>query len=188
MHKTNEKALYLFIDSWLSWRLKHPSSAENPSRYRWCSMCLRHPPSSSKRMIRWSTATTFRRKLFTTRSTFFQGHPPVFPPRPMVESFEGVSTTFVSIVFAGNTKPFADRFDAAGSCRKKRSPLPGSDYPEWYRVFSNKDISTQTGLKEVYNIFEEVLVGAPVFVRVNKSAGRCTLQSFARGHEVVADH
>ena len=29
----------------------------------------------------------------------WEAHPPVFPPRPVVASFEGVSTNFVSVVF-----------------------------------------------------------------------------------------
>ena len=83
-------------------------------------------------------------------------------------SLEGVSTTFVSIVFAGNTLPFASNFDAEGIGRKKGSPLPGSSYPEWYRVAAQKDIDTTENVAKVVKIFTDVLVGSPVFVRVKK--------------------
>ena len=108
------------------------------------------------------------KEAFVDDVNIFQGHPPVFPPRPVVASFEGDSAAFVSIVFAGNTKPFASRFDGAGIGRKRGNPLPGSTFNEWCRVVNQKDISLEPGLAEIYAVFTEVLAGSPVFVRIKK--------------------
>ena len=51
---------------------------------------------------------------FSDKVIVFDGHPPAFPPRPLVANIEGVSQTFANIVVSGNTKPFRDAFDLAG--------------------------------------------------------------------------
>ena len=89
----------------------------------------------------------------------------------MVASIEGDSNSLVSIVFAGNTKPFASNFDLAGIGRKKGPPLSPKDanYPEWYRVLNQKSIAEPAHRDELLEIFgSKVLQGSPAFIRIKK--------------------
>ena len=170
-NKSSLKSLFLYADSWLTWRLDHPSSAEDPPFPPKVAIIIHVPNEIElefKPEDRMENEVTISRHPFDDKANVWEGHPPVFPSRPVVASIEGISNNFVAVVFAGNTKPFATNFDAAGIGRKKGTPLPGSEFPEWYRVVSNKDIGTDEGLKEICNVFAEVLVGAPVFVRIKK--------------------
>jgi hypothetical protein len=169
INKDREKSFYLLLDSWLTWRLVNPSSPQDPPFPAKVSLAF-HVASTSPLEFNeddaMDNAVSISRADFTDVVNIFQGHPPAFPPRPVVASLEGLSTAFISIVFAGNTIPFKSRFDIAGIGRKKGDPLANSSFPEWHRVVPQMDISLATGLDEVYEIFTEVLEGSPVFVRI----------------------
>ena len=104
---------------------------------------------------------------YISKVNVFQGQPPTFPQRPVVAHIEFVAKSIVSIVFAGNTKPFAKPFDEMGIGPSKGAPLGGSHFAEWYRVVKRKDISDNDIMKEVIGIFQEkILKDSPAFVRI----------------------
>ena len=98
--------------------------------------------------------------------TAVQAYPPVWPPRFVIAAIHSESNSTVSIVFSGNTMPFATGFDAE-SIGKNSMANDNSEYPEWYRVVRGIDVSK----KEKRDWFPElfgslVLKGSPCFVRV----------------------
>jgi hypothetical protein len=167
----NVKPLCCYLDGWVAWRLQNPISANDPPMADSVHIEFHVPLDSSLEFVKedaMENKCTIVKEKFDSVDVF-QGHPPAFPTRPVVASIEAESRTFVSIVFAGNTKPFASLFDLAGIGRKKGTPLPGETYAEWYRVMTRKSIAEKDGIDEIAKIFgNEVLQNSPVFIRLKK--------------------
>ena len=105
-----------------------------------------------------------------TEVTAFQAYPPVFPPRFVIatvrtpESAE--SESMISIVFSGNTLPFAGEFDALHIGRKAL-PKKESSYVEWYRCLREVDVSIDEKRDLLLSIFgKSVLNNSPCFLNV----------------------
>ena len=84
--------------------------------------------------------------------TAVQAYPPVWPPRFVIATISSESESTVSIVFSGNTLPFADGFDAEGIGKKR---IKGEDaiHAEWYRVCRGLDITEVTKKDWLLNVF-----------------------------------
>ena len=168
---TNVKPLICYLDGWAAWRLLNPISANDPPMAESVDIMVHVPLESSLDFVEAdameNTCTVIKENF--DRIDVFQGHPPAFPNRPVVAQIEAESRMIVSIVFAGNTRPFASNFDLALIGRKKGNCLPGETHPEWYRVMPLKNIAEQKGIDEIAQIFgETVLQNSPVFIRLKK--------------------
>ena len=84
----------------------------------------------------------------------------------VIATISSESESTVSIVFSGNTLPFADGFDAEGIGKKR---IKGEDaiHAEWYRVCRGLDITDVTKKGWLLKVFGNlVLKHSPCFVRV----------------------
>ena len=167
-----EKDLYLFLDGWAKWRLTNPVSQNDPELPETIKMVI-HVPQDSQLAFNetdeMENEYNIVKEDFSSRVHVFQGHPPSFPPRPVIANVEAETRTMLNIVFSGNTKPFADLFDLADIGKKKGAPLAGEQFPEWYRVMRGRDLSIKGTTEGIIDLFQgTVLKNTPTFIRIVK--------------------
>jgi hypothetical protein len=102
----------------------------------------------------------------TTSISPVQAYPPAWPPRFVLATITSESESTLSVVFSGNTRPFAIGFDEQG-IGKKQLKTDGSLFPEWFRVCRGVDLSDpslKTWLLQVFGPL--VLKSSPCFLRI----------------------
>lgn len=166
--KSKEKELYLFLDSWVTWRKNNPMPSD-PAFPETIPIVI-HTENEKLEFTyddSMENPYTIKNEPFNEKVSVFEGHPPCFPARPVVASLESIATSTISVVFAGNTKPFKAMFAKNKIPLSKGEAIPG-EYDEWYYVLENQDISTDEAVKNMVDLFRELFVGAPMFVNVKK--------------------
>ena len=169
--KSKEKELYLFLDSWLTFRKKNTTPGD-PSLPEVIPIVF-HTENTDLEFTYdngMENPYTITNEPFKDKVNVFEGHPPCYPARPVVASLESISSSTISVVFAGNTKPFKAMFKSKNIQLSKEdaSPGTGNNFDQWYYFLENQDISTDDAVKNMVELFRELFVGAPLFVSVKK--------------------
>ena len=138
----NVKNIFCFLDGFVAWRVVTEINdyghdfSQNPE-------IVIHVAADS--LLQFSAEDELEctvhveKDVAQSQVTAVQAFPPAWPPRFVIATISSDSDTTVSIVFSGNTMPFAEGFDAEG-IGKKRIKHEDAKYAEWYRVCRGLDI------------------------------------------------
>ena len=95
-----------------------------------------------------------------------QTHPPVWPPRFVCATVSTELADTISIVFSGNTRPFASGFEA-NTIKLKGMKCDGPQKQEWYRVARAIDLSSEEKRQWALSIFGNVVLkNSPCFLKI----------------------
>ena len=93
--------------------------------------------------------------------------PPCYPARLVVATIEASSTSTVSIVWSGNTKPYRLQFENLGIGGKTVKKSPSDRYGSYFRKKENISIEPGTDLQEALSLFGDALLkNSPVIVKI----------------------
>ena len=95
--------------------------------------------------------------------------PPTFPSRLVVANIEPISTSTMSIVWSGNTKPYRIQFEDLDIGGKQHKKNPNDRYGTFYRKKENISIAPGKDLQDALSLFGDALLkNSPVVVRVTQ--------------------
>lgn len=165
----NVKNIYCFLDGFVAWRVVTQLNDNDPEFNQNPEIVFHVPADSMLDFVPedgMECEVHVQKDMEQTQVTAVQAYPPVWPPRFVIATISSESETTVSIVFSGNTMPFAEAFDIQG-IGKKRMKIEDSDYWEWFRVLRGIDITVAKKKDWLLNVFGSlVLKHSPCFVRV----------------------
>ena len=167
--RANTRNVYCFLDAFIAWRVVTKVRGTDPEFARNPNVKI-HVGTASTLTFPDSDAMKCNIEVVqdapSTKLDVFQAYPPTWPPRLVIAHIESESESTVSIVFSGNTLPFATGFDAQ-EIAKKRRRWDAHEYGEWYRVCRNVDITDAARRSWLLDVFgAKILKSSPCVVRV----------------------
>ena len=169
--RSNLKNICCFLDGFVAWRVLNPLGT-GERRWEQNPKITIHIQDDSELAFDSEDGMECEidviKDMDATEVTAFQAYPPVFPPRFVIATVRAKpeSESVISIVFSGNTFPFAGEFDALHIGRKAL-PKEESSYVEWYRCLGEVDVSIDEKRDLLLSIFGKgVLKNSPCFLNV----------------------
>ena len=143
-NRTEVKNICCFLDGFVAWRVVTQLS-ENEPEFEQTPKIMIHtfdedPELSFGSEEELECEIIVLKDMDTKEVSAVQAYPPAWPPRFVHATISSESETTISMVFSGNTVPFAEGFDSLG-IGKKGVKKEGSQYNEWYRVARAIDLS-----------------------------------------------
>ena len=165
----NVKNIYCFLDGFVAWRVVTQLN-DNDSEFNQNPEIVIHVPADSLLQFEkgdgMECTVQIEKDMAEAQVNAVQALPPVWPPRFVIATISSESECTISIVFSGNTLPFAEGFDAQG-IGKKKIKLEDARYAEWYRVYRGLNLTEVTKKDWLLKVFGNlVLKNSPCFVRV----------------------
>ena len=170
-NRTEVKNICCFLDGFVAWRVVTQLS-ENEPEFEQTPKIMIHtfdedPELSFGSEEELECEIIVLKDMDTKEVSAVQAYPPAWPPRFVHATISSESETTISMVFSGNTVPFAEGFDSLG-IGKKGVKGEGSAYNEWYRVARNIDLSSEKKRDWALSIFgSRVLKGTPCFMKID---------------------
>ena len=167
--RTNLKNLCCFLDGFVHWRVHNPLEKGEPCLNRNAKIII-HVQEDSELNFgsedEMECEIEVLKDMNATGVTAWQAHPPVWPPRFVLATVTFDSENMISLVFSGNTYPFAAGFDALDIGKKARI-VEGSIYKEWYRSVRKIDVSIAEKRDWLLSIFgRSVLKNSPCVLNI----------------------
>ena len=165
------KNICCFLDGFVAWRVVTKLSETEPEFDQTPKMTIHtfeeDPELSFGSDEELECEIDVRTDMNTKDVSVVQAYPPTWPPRFVIATISSESESTISMVFSGNTVPFAEGFDSL-NIGKKGVKKEGSQYNEWYRVARAIDLSSEDKRKWALSIFGNgVLKGSPCFIQVD---------------------
>ena len=165
------KNICCFLDGFVAWRVVTKLSETEPEFDQTPKMTIHtfeeDPELSFGSDEELECEIDVRTDMNTKDVSVVQAYPPTWPPRFVIATISSESESTISMVFSGNTVPFAEGFDSL-NIGKKGVKKEGSQYNEWYRVARAIDLSSEEKRNWALSIFGNgVLKGSPCFIQVD---------------------
>ena len=163
------KNIFCFLDGFVAWRVVTNINDNQPIYNQNPEIVFHVPCDSTLEFLTedgMECTVHVKKDVEQTEVSAVHVYPPTWPPRFVIATISSESDSTVSIVFSGNTMPFAEAFDGEG-IGKKRINRDLGDFPEWYRVCRGIDITDAIKKVWLLDVFgDSVLKHSPCFIRV----------------------
>ena len=170
--RANLKKLCCFLDGFIAWRVCNQLEPNEPCRLQEAKINFHIQKDSvlnlgSKDKLKCEIHVI--KDMDTTGVTAWQAYPPVWPPRFVLATMIFESANTISLVFKGNTYPFAAGFNALNIGRKANR-VEGSTFKEWYHCVPKVDVSIAEKRDWLLSIFgKSVLKNSPCILNIPAS-------------------
>ena len=168
-NRTEVKKICCFLDEYVAWRVVTPLSDNDPE-YDESPKITIHVLQDSELSFdsedELECEVNVIKDVDSREVSAVQAYPPSWPPRFVHATVTSESETTISIVFSGNTLPFARGFDSLGIGKKAINRKRGQ-FMEWYRVTRAIDLSSEEKRQWALSIFGNVVLkNSPCFLKI----------------------